>query len=79
MRRRLAFALRSEAPPPLALWLANEVDSGRMAPDAARDQLRTVDWDRVRDVDARIDAEEPNPVRRYGIATPCPTGSRTCS
>lgn len=67
MRRRLAFGLATEAPAPLALWLAAEVDGGRMTPDDARKQLSVVDWNRVKDVDAAIDAEEPNPVRRFGI------------
>ena len=67
MRRRLTFGLGIEAPAPLALWLASEVDAGRMTPDDARQQLAVVDWNRVKDVDALLDAEEPNPVCRFGI------------
>lgn len=67
MRRRLEFGLRSEAPAPLALWLANEVDTKSITPEGAKQVLSVVDWYRFVDLDALIDAEEPNPVRRFGI------------
>ena len=66
MRRRLEFGLGMANAHPLALYLAAEIQQGRLGAEAAAKELGNFDWQRVQRLDEVL-AQEPNAVRRFGL------------